>query len=81
MGNLRYPFSPFLIDVLKHYGNHFSLMHPQGYSKIVAFEIMCKSYGGDPTVELFRRFAYLCDAGEWVTIANRPNGGCFLRGV
>ena len=80
MGNVRFPFSPFLIDVLKYYDNHFSLMHPQGHSKIMAFEVMCRAYGGVPTVYLFRRFAYMCDAGEWVTIANRPNGGCFLKG-
>jgi len=47
----------------------------------MAFEIMCRAYGGEPTVELFRRFATICDAGEWVTIANRAKGaGCFLKG-
>ena len=80
MCNVRYPFSNFFLSVLKHYGRHVSLMHPQGHSKIMAFEIMCRALGGEPSVEMFRRFATICDAGEWVTIANRAKVGCFLKG-
>jgi hypothetical protein len=81
MANVRYPFTPFFLSVLKQYNRHISVIHPQGLSKIMAFEVVCRAYGGEPNVDLFRTFATLCDAGEWVTIGNRAKGqGCFLKG-
>jgi hypothetical protein len=81
LANVRYPFTPFFLAVLNQYDRHISVMHPQGLSKIMAFEVVCRAYGGEPSVDLFRTFATLCDAGEWVTIGNRAKGkGCFLKG-
>ncbi|GKE91511.1 hypothetical protein Tco_1572606, partial [Tanacetum coccineum] len=39
--------------------------------KLTTFAVMCKAYGGEPTVDLFRSFLNLGPAGNWLTLSNR----------
>ncbi|GKE02336.1 hypothetical protein Tco_1390319 [Tanacetum coccineum] len=39
--------------------------------KLTTFAVMCKAYGGEPTVDLLRSFLNLGPAGDWLTISNR----------
>ena len=68
------------LDVLEYFKCHLSMMHPLGSAKIMTFEVCCRAYGGEPSMELFRRFFQTGAAGEWVTIAKRPGASCFLKG-
>ncbi|GJT82101.1 hypothetical protein Tco_1056443, partial [Tanacetum coccineum] len=51
---------------------HISRLNPFGYAKLTTFVVMCKAYGCEPTVELFRGFFNLCRAGKWLNFAKRP---------
>ncbi|GKD23205.1 hypothetical protein Tco_1224908, partial [Tanacetum coccineum] len=46
-------------------------LNPFGCAKLTTFAVMCKSYGGEPTVDLFRGFLNLCPAEDWLTFAKR----------
>ncbi|GKE03306.1 hypothetical protein Tco_1395324 [Tanacetum coccineum] len=39
--------------------------------KLTTFVVMCKAYGGEPTVNLLRSFLNLGRAGDWLTLSNR----------
>ncbi|GKE85903.1 hypothetical protein Tco_1559645, partial [Tanacetum coccineum] len=39
--------------------------------KLTTFSVMCKAYGGEPTVDLLRSFLNLGPAGDWSTLSNR----------
>ncbi|GJU05002.1 hypothetical protein Tco_1121432 [Tanacetum coccineum] len=39
--------------------------------KITTFAVMCKAYGGEPSVDLLRSFLNLDPAGDWLTLSNR----------
>ncbi|GJW32787.1 hypothetical protein Tco_0052819 [Tanacetum coccineum] len=43
------------------------LLNPFGCAKLKTFIIMCKAYGCEPSVDLFRGFFNLCRAGSWLT--------------
>ncbi|GKA37353.1 hypothetical protein Tco_0723918, partial [Tanacetum coccineum] len=43
-----------------------SLLNLFGCAKLTTF-IMCKAYGCEPSVDLFRGFFNLCRAGSWLT--------------
>ncbi|GJW68944.1 hypothetical protein Tco_0123368 [Tanacetum coccineum] len=47
------------------------VLNPFGYAKLTTFIILCKAYGGEPTVDLFRGFLNLCPAEDWLTFAKR----------
>ncbi|GJS26004.1 hypothetical protein Tco_0486624 [Tanacetum coccineum] len=51
---------------------HISRLNPFGCAKLTTFVVMCKAYGCEPTVELFRGFFNLWSAGKWLTFAKRP---------
>ena len=70
-GNLRIPLSKFYLDVLEYYKCHLTYMHPLGTARIMVFEVLCKAYGGEPTVDLFRSCFQAGPAGDWVTIQKR----------
>jgi hypothetical protein len=78
-GGVRYPFPTFLLDVLKHYGCHLSMMHPLGCARLIAFEVNCRAYGVAPDIDLFRTLCCLCPAGDWLTLGNRPKRECFSK--
>ncbi|GJY10767.1 hypothetical protein Tco_0378952 [Tanacetum coccineum] len=46
-------------------------LNPFGYAKLSTFVVMCKAYGCEPYVDLFRWFFNLCRAGKWLTFAKR----------
>nr|XP_043616639.1 uncharacterized protein LOC122588563 [Erigeron canadensis] len=79
-GNVRYPFSAFMLEVLDFFEIHISTITPLGLSRIIAFEVMCRAYGGEPSLDLFRYFVQTCPSGDWATVGNRSKAGCFKRG-
>ncbi|GJW80780.1 hypothetical protein Tco_0144755 [Tanacetum coccineum] len=47
-------------------------LNPFSYAKLTTFVVMCKAYGCEPSVELFRGFFNLFPGGKWLTFAKRP---------
>ncbi|KAJ0694829.1 hypothetical protein HanPI659440_Chr15g0613251 [Helianthus annuus] len=68
---VRYPLSLFKINLLKHYGIHFSQLHPLAFLRIVHFELSCAAFYGVTSVPLFRRFYRLRSNGDWFTFEKR----------
>ncbi|KAM0018961.1 hypothetical protein Hdeb2414_s0026g00680011 [Helianthus debilis subsp. tardiflorus] len=65
--NLRYRFSIFVLNVLEYYRVSFGQLHPQGVSRVLHFEVLCRALGYDPTLLMFRRFFRLAKNGDWIT--------------
>ncbi|KAF5803060.1 hypothetical protein HanRHA438_Chr06g0276001 [Helianthus annuus] len=61
------------MSFLKHYGIHFSQLHPLAFLRIVHFELSCASFAGEPSVPLFRRFYQLRSDGDWFTFEKRKD--------
>ncbi|MFS7979346.1 hypothetical protein Hanom_Chr10g00926261 [Helianthus anomalus] len=70
---VRYPLSSFKIHLLRHFGVHFSQLHPLGWMRVVHFELSCAAISGEPTVPLFCMFYKLISDGDWFTFAKRQN--------
>ncbi|KAM0028060.1 hypothetical protein Hdeb2414_s0019g00547441 [Helianthus debilis subsp. tardiflorus] len=70
---VRYPLSSFKVDLLRHFGVHFSQLHPLGWMRVVHFELSCAAISGEPSVPLFCMFYKLISDGDWFTIAKRQN--------
>ncbi|GJV11588.1 hypothetical protein Tco_1353129 [Tanacetum coccineum] len=66
------PLSKFFCDVLQYYHVHLSRFNPFSCAKLTTFVVMCKAYGCEPTVELFRGFFNLFPGGQWLTFSKRP---------
>ncbi|GKE99322.1 hypothetical protein Tco_0022673, partial [Tanacetum coccineum] len=60
--NLRLPLPEFFCEVLKYFQVHISRLNPFGCAKLTTFVVMCKAYGCEPSVDLFRGFFNLCRA-------------------
>ncbi|GJT13347.1 hypothetical protein Tco_0860389 [Tanacetum coccineum] len=71
VANLRLPLLIFFCDVLEYFHVHVSMLNPFGYAKLTTFAVMCKTYGGEPMVELFRGFFNLYPGGQWLTFSKR----------
>ncbi|GKA12891.1 hypothetical protein Tco_0692437 [Tanacetum coccineum] len=50
---------------------YISRLNPFGCAKLTTFVVMCKAYGCEPSINLFRGFFNLCRAGKWLTFAKR----------
>ncbi|KAM0024628.1 hypothetical protein Hdeb2414_s0022g00617981 [Helianthus debilis subsp. tardiflorus] len=48
--DVRYPLSAFKVDLLKHFGMHFSQLHPLAFMRIVHFELQCVAVAVEPSV-------------------------------
>ncbi|MFS8006216.1 hypothetical protein Hanom_Chr14g01246631 [Helianthus anomalus] len=66
---VRYPLPPFKVDLLWHFGVHFSQLHPLGFMRVVHFELSCVAVSGEPPVPLFCMFYKLISDGDWFTFA------------
>ena len=82
--NFRLPLSRFLLYVLEYFRIHISQLFVLGAARVSHFELMCRSFGKDPTVTLFRRFYYSGKgAGGWMTFEkrrdrkNHPVSACY----
>ncbi|MFS7979377.1 hypothetical protein Hanom_Chr10g00926601 [Helianthus anomalus] len=53
---VQYPLSPFKIALLRHFGVHFSQLHPLGFMRVVHFELSCVVVSGEPYVPCFACF-------------------------
>ncbi|GJS29361.1 hypothetical protein Tco_0489981 [Tanacetum coccineum] len=68
---VRIPFSSFLLAVLKYFKVHISQLVPLGLSKVITFEVLCRSLNIEPTVTLFWVFQRLSKQGDWFSFAKR----------
>ncbi|GJY09368.1 RNA-directed DNA polymerase, eukaryota [Tanacetum coccineum] len=66
---VRIPFSSSLLVVLKYFKVHISQLVPLGLSKVITFEVLCRSLNIEPTVTLFRVFQTLSKQGDWFSFA------------
>nr|GEX21083.1 hypothetical protein [Tanacetum cinerariifolium] len=71
LSNLRFPIPYFICKVLNYFNVHISCFNPFGMVKLTTFAVMCKAYGGEPSVDLLRSFLNLGLAGDWLTLSNR----------
>ncbi|KAJ0795255.1 hypothetical protein HanPI659440_Chr04g0148371 [Helianthus annuus] len=68
-----YPLSAFKVDLLRHFGVHFSQLHPLGFMRVVHFELSCVAVSSEPSVPLFCMFYKLISDGDWFTFAKRKD--------
>ncbi|MFS8027746.1 hypothetical protein Hanom_Chr16g01502341 [Helianthus anomalus] len=61
------------MSLLKHYGIHFSQLHPLAFLRIVHFVFSCAALAGEPSVPLFRRFYRLHPDNDWFTFEKRKD--------
>nr|GFB21068.1 hypothetical protein [Tanacetum cinerariifolium] len=73
LSNLRIPLPKFFCEVVNYFKVHISRFNPFGIAKLTTFVVMCKAYGGEPTVDLLRAFLNLGPAGNWLTLSNRDD--------
>ncbi|MFS7989497.1 hypothetical protein Hanom_Chr11g01047641 [Helianthus anomalus] len=64
---VRYPLSPFKVALLRHFGVHFSQIHPLGFMRVV--QLSCAAVSGEPSIPLFCMFYKLISDGDWFTSA------------
>nr|GEU40922.1 hypothetical protein [Tanacetum cinerariifolium] len=65
------PISSFICKVLNYFKVHISRFNPFGMMKLTTFSVMCRAYGGEPTVNLLHSFLNLGRASDWLTLLNR----------
>ncbi|MFS7944221.1 hypothetical protein Hanom_Chr06g00509501 [Helianthus anomalus] len=70
---VRYPLSSFKVALLRHFGVHFSQLHPLGLMRVVHFELSCAAISGEPSIPLFCMFYKLISNEDWFTFAKRQN--------
>ncbi|GJX60106.1 hypothetical protein Tco_0291496 [Tanacetum coccineum] len=75
---VRIPFSSFLLAVLKYFKVHISQLVHLGLSKVITFEVLCRSLSIEPTVTLFQVFQTLSKQGDWFSFAK--HGGSTKSG-
>ncbi|KAJ0620663.1 hypothetical protein HanRHA438_Chr01g0000041 [Helianthus annuus] len=51
---VHYPLSQFKMALLKHYGIHFSQLHPLAFMRIVHFELSCAAFASELSFSVFR---------------------------
>ncbi|GJS79642.1 hypothetical protein Tco_0729523 [Tanacetum coccineum] len=52
------PLTDFFCEVLQYFKVYISRLNPFGCAKLTTFIIMCKAYGCEPSVDLFREMAF-----------------------
>ncbi|MFS7941963.1 hypothetical protein Hanom_Chr06g00482491 [Helianthus anomalus] len=70
---VRYPFLAFKVNLLRHFGVHFSQLHPLGFTRVVHFELSCVAVSGELSVPLLCMFYKLISDGDWFTFAKRKD--------
>ncbi|KAF5814091.1 hypothetical protein HanRHA438_Chr00c03g0844461 [Helianthus annuus] len=70
---VRYPLSPFKVDLLRHFKVHFSQLHPPGFMRVVHFELSCVAVFGELSIPMFFMFYKLVSDGDWFTFAKRKD--------
>ncbi|KAJ0570146.1 hypothetical protein HanHA300_Chr05g0174811 [Helianthus annuus] len=61
------------MSLLKHYGIHFSQLHPLAFLRIVHFELSCVAFARVPSVPLFRKLYRLKSDRDWFTFEKRKD--------
>ncbi|PWA89394.1 transposase (putative), gypsy type [Artemisia annua] len=78
---VRVPFSTFLLQVIYYYRVHISQLVLIGLSKVILFEMYCRSMGFPPYLSLFRLFYVLQKQGHWFSFARRTGNPASLLTV
>ncbi|GJY87012.1 putative ribonuclease H-like domain-containing protein, partial [Tanacetum coccineum] len=71
--NLRIPLPKFFYEVVNYFKVHISRFSPFGLAKLTMFVVICKAYGGEPSVDLLQDFLNLGTASNWLTLSNRSD--------
>ncbi|KAJ0935293.1 hypothetical protein HanRHA438_Chr03g0117401 [Helianthus annuus] len=71
--SVRYPLSPFKVDLLRHFKVHFSQLHPPGFMRVVHFKLSCVAVFGELSIPMFFMFYKLVSDGDWFTFAKRKD--------
>ncbi|KAM0062389.1 hypothetical protein Hdeb2414_s0004g00147591 [Helianthus debilis subsp. tardiflorus] len=58
---------------MRHFGVHFSQLHPLGFMRVVHFELSCAAVSGEPSVPLICIYYKLISDGDCFTFAKRQN--------
>ncbi|KAJ0530372.1 hypothetical protein HanHA89_Chr10g0389171 [Helianthus annuus] len=69
---VRYPLSAFQVNLLRHFGVHFSQLHPLGFMRVVHFELSCVAVSGESSVPLFCMFYKLISDVEEPMMLESP---------
>ena len=72
---LRFPVFNFLRVVLKYYRLHIAQIAPNGFCKIIAFVMLSRAFGIEPSIKLFRHFYVVMSSGDWVSFSLRHGLG------
>ncbi|GJV66551.1 hypothetical protein Tco_1482060 [Tanacetum coccineum] len=80
LANLRLPLTDFFCEVLQYFKVHIYRLNPFGCGKLTTFIIMCKAYGCEPSVDLFREmdfknFIYTKDDDDLAFLLKEPSPG------
>ncbi|KAM0041626.1 hypothetical protein Hdeb2414_s0011g00368461 [Helianthus debilis subsp. tardiflorus] len=59
------------MELLKHFGIHFSQLHPLAFMRVVHFELSCVVVSGEPCVPLFCMFYRLHSDEDWFTFSKQ----------
>ncbi|GKD06646.1 hypothetical protein Tco_1181620 [Tanacetum coccineum] len=71
IANLHLPLNTFCLYVFKFFDCHLPLLNPFGVAQVTTFVVVCKAYGGEPTLPLFRSLYTTGPAGDWLTFQKR----------
>nr|GEU36919.1 hypothetical protein [Tanacetum cinerariifolium] len=77
----RFPFSTFLVNVLRYYRINLSQLSLIAAAKVYFFEILCRVHGVEPTVGLFRCFYVNSKNKGWMSFSKRPDSDavCYTK--
>lgn len=78
---LRFPISVFLGKILQHYRISISQLSPNGYRKLLCFELLCRALGLAPSKKLFRYFYHIAASDEWFTFSIRAKREHLVSGL
>ncbi|MFS7932777.1 hypothetical protein Hanom_Chr04g00371921 [Helianthus anomalus] len=76
--NLHHPFSTFVLYILEYYLVSFCQIYPQGLTRVLLFEVLCRALGYDRSLLLFRRFFRLAKNGDWFTFETSQVDVCLI---
>ena len=78
---LRFPISVFLSKFLRHYRISISQLSPNGYRKLLCFELLCRALHLRPCKKLFRYFYHIAASDEWFTFSIRSKREHVVSGL
>ncbi|GKB42844.1 hypothetical protein Tco_0887786 [Tanacetum coccineum] len=72
LSNLSIPLPKLVCEVLNYYQVHLYRLNPFGCAKLTTFDVMCRAYGRELAVDMFKGFLDLCPARDKLAFGKRP---------